>query len=42
MGYKGVCIHDRERKGVKMGKERDECVGFTYQESERQVGWGGA
>ena len=43
MGYKGVCIHDRERKRVKMGKECDKCVGSTYPKSERRVGyWEGA
>lgn len=39
MGYKGVCIHDRERKRVKVGNERDKCVGSSYQ--KRRVGWGG-
>ena len=39
MGYKGVCIHDRERKRVKMENECDRYgVGSTYPKSKRPAG----
>ena len=37
MGYKGMCIHDGEWKGVKMVNERDRCVGSTYPKSDTRV-----
>jgi len=42
MGYKGVCIHDREWKRVKVVNECDRCVGSTYPKSEtsRMMGRG--
>jgi len=33
-GYKGMCIHDREWKRVKVMNERDKCVGPTYPKSD--------